>query len=356
MAIYLFLAAPYVIAFVLLAFLPGWRSLLLFTVAALLLSRWQFNETYENGDGPGLLLALPMILCAALGFFAGFLARAIVLASQRFGWHLTGRATVTLPMVLVGVAAGMIALERLNDARRAARLAPPSPECVETTHAARLGDVVLDVPIAPVIHVGSGVGYDPNYSFEINEHARQFCDLSKSSQIVLTHLTFDLSWYGNRYDAKRFAFCARRRAFAWWSAACERKEEALAAYPEMVTVYAIAEYESARIQVLSAQSSIQYRSAMLGLPIRAVGDGSAVEHIGKHQSYYTRSGADDYIAECRAASGATDGEDLYCQTGFALPSGLGLIYRFRAKRREFALQSEQIDKAARAILESLVRR
>lgn len=97
----MFATIPYAIGFALFAFLPGTRSLLLFALAALALSVWALDDA-ARADGPASCSRCPLIIFTALGFFAGFLARAAVLAGRAMSLKFA-QPGLLLPVVFVGV-------------------------------------------------------------------------------------------------------------------------------------------------------------------------------------------------------------------------------------------------------------
>src|SRR5688572_12087980 len=74
----------YTIGFALLAFLPRWRWLLSAMASALVLCTWAFYDM-SHADGPGVMVALPVAGMVALGFIAGFVARAAILTARSCG-------------------------------------------------------------------------------------------------------------------------------------------------------------------------------------------------------------------------------------------------------------------------------
>jgi len=103
MDLLLYLALSYILGFVLLAFLPGWRSLTIGAVFALAFGIWELF-VQERGDGLGAAFARIMLHILALGLFAGFLARVVVLLSPH-SFLRSERSLIILPLVFFVVPA-----------------------------------------------------------------------------------------------------------------------------------------------------------------------------------------------------------------------------------------------------------
>lgn len=345
-SIYQILFFIYFVGFALLACLPGWRSLLVGATLALLLCIWAVNEVLRI-DSPGVAIALPVVALGCLGLFAGAAARAAILVSRSIQWRMSPYAI--LAMAFIGIPPGVMGL---SEARSWFMYAPPSAACSAKLHRATIGDVMLALPLAPVISVGEGQEFNPRYAFWQNRQARAFC-WRASRPIALTNLNVDFVENSGR---GRAAFCAKEQPFAWWAAACSQgRSKARSDYPERITVYVLGEYNAGRMIAHSANDWSIYGRELAGLTPIALPDG-AQEYVRDRYHYFTLPRPDGYVARCWKSSRGATPDEFYCNTGFPLTSRLGVAYNFRSSRLEFAEHAMRVDEKVRMVFDSLKRR
>jgi hypothetical protein len=86
--IYLTLAALYVLPFVMIVLMPGWRSFAVTSAAFGVLLVWAFVDTMADDDfGVGAVLAFGWILAGGLGTISGSVTRAVTLVRRRWKWR-----------------------------------------------------------------------------------------------------------------------------------------------------------------------------------------------------------------------------------------------------------------------------
>jgi hypothetical protein len=346
--LYMMPLAAYCLGFASLAFLPRWRWLVLAGLAAFFLCSWAFYDL-SGADGPGAAIAVFVAAALALGFVAGFAARAVILAAGWSGRMIPQASALLSTLVLVPLPT--FGWASWHNAVQRARWAPPSAECTSSLHVATLGNMRLALPLAPVISVGQGAEYAPAYRFDVNEQARRFCQKSSGSPPALTNLTLRLeAGPSGPLNLRTSWFCARRQDYGWWDDVCRGKPgDPASEYPVKMTLYRIDRYNAARMHAFSADE--------LGKPPADKGEfadigGGVVRYSDEHDSYYKRADVPGYLARCFQAKSRRPPE-LYCDAGYRLTPELGLIYEFRTAPDDFAERSRQVDEKAREIVESL---
>jgi len=182
--------------------------------------------------------------------------------------------------------------------------------------------------------------------------ARDFCEGTGSGALSLSNIHFDFSWYGNRGNLHAYAFCKQPRDFLWWKAACERDQQSLSNFPESLTIYALGAYDAAKmLGGLSADSREQFLLQMASIPRTERSDDVEERSADGHTFFAVRD--TNLVARCQKALDAKLGTDLYCQTGYPLTAGIGLVYDFRARSASLAHDIRRADDGAQAIFASL---
>ncbi len=341
-AIYVIFFICYAIGFLLLAFVRRLQVLLPVGAGALLLLAWALSDV-TGEDSPGVFIAAPMVLLVILGLGAGFIATLLVLWGRRYSqsWKVPA---IVLPATFIAVPALAFALTSWQRAGAKARFAPPSPACLARPHPVILGDTPLAVPLAPGLSVGTGRDFFPNYLFEINEKARQFCAETAAGRVTITNLTVRLVPARSPTDP----FCASSRPYGWWHDLCRRNyDDPPSDYPSKVTFYVLGEYDARRLHAFSADELAEFQPR--GMAAVDLGDG--VRRYGAERPYFTRADVPGYLARCHRTT--QPHAALACVVGYRLTPRIGVIYDFTTRAADFPERSATVDRRAQEMLESL---
>lgn len=347
----------YAVAFVLMFVLARWYVLLPGAVLAAGLVLWLFSGM-QTANGPGAigiaLVGLPM----ALGFVAGFIARAIVLARAPARQSL--RSTVAIGIVsFIAAPAIAYAIMTVTEERRRRYYAPPSAQCLARAQRAELAGVPLAIPLAPWISMGDGPTFDPGgaYILSINEHARRLCADAAVAPVSLTHLTIDF-----QQPNPAASFCRAGPPYAWRAAACRRYDDlSPSRWPLEVSFYQIGAYDAGRMLAYSVDKP-GFAADDPRLRARRPNDG-VVGFDEPHDRYRAlakaaRGTGPAVVAACfdTTMPGERREPGLACRAAVEVERGVGAVYEFRTTDAEFGQRFREADAGMRAIWSSLRRR
>lgn len=340
----LFILAPYAIGFFALCFWWRWWLLLPIGSVAVVLAGLQYRGVMRS-DGPGgMFLDVLLLVFLVLGAGSGAVASGLVIAGRALRWRML-KPIVVVPAVFLLGFGGYLALGLTKEKIREARFAAPSETCLNGRHPAKLGDVDLDIPIAPGLFLW-GIDRDKeHYILWSNPHARAFCALAESDAVALSGISFmiDGSPYRRVAETKR-PFCSRKHPeYLWAEMACNLiATEVIPDNPVRVNV----DVAKGRVDWVAKE-----REAMMRNPVSTASDGVRI-HRAKHGSYLERP--DGFFARCYAPSSPSQ-PWLYCSVRERLSEGLTISYDFRTTEALFLTKSPIIATNARAIFDSLKR-
>jgi hypothetical protein len=328
----------YAICFAAMFALHRWYLLLPGVAAACFFLAWLLAGM-TGADGPETIGIAMIAFPSGLGFASGFIGRLIVMLVGHFTKSWISTLTIGAAS-FVAVPAFAMLIFHISEARRMARYAPPSEQCLANPRPAVLGAVALDLPPgAPIsVIIGHGTedpsanGYKPIRSLAGNIGARQFCAETEGSTPKLSQLSID---FLNSDTAA--GFCERASGFAWRDRACSRAQYGgRSDFPEKASFYAIGEYNARRMLAFDPDD----RREIDRLESSGGGDrlGGGVTRYGDpHYTYLIKrmqQGEQPILAQCYKTSvREVPGPDgLYCVTGFRISNSVGAVAHFRASQ------------------------
>lgn len=340
----LFILAPYAIGFFALCFWWRWWLLLPIGAAAAVLAGMQYRSVMRS-DGPGgMFLDVLLVVFLVLGAGSGAVASALVIAGRALRWRAL-KPMLVLPAVFLLGFGGYLGFGWTKEKIREARFAAPSAACLNGVHPAKLGDVDLDIPIAPGLFLWGMDRDNEHYILWSNPDTRAFCALSESDPLALSgiHFMIDGSPSRRRAETNR-PFCARKHAeYPWADMACNLiASQAIPDNPVRVNV----DLAKGRVDWVAKE-----REAMKRNPVSTAPDGVKT-YREKHGFYLERP--DGYFARCYAPSSSSQ-PWLYCSVRERLSEDLTISYDFRTTAELFLAKSPIIAANARAIFNSLKR-
>ncbi|MEM7667098.1 MAG: ATP synthase subunit I [Pseudomonadota bacterium] len=242
----------YILAFCTLAFWKSWRW---FVPASLLvggLCVWAINDL-QTADGPGALFAYAFVGLFMLGAVAGFLGRLIILATRVSRFQLPEKAV----LLIVFVAAPLVVWgwTQWVDYQQQNRLRPPSPACLDRMHAVSVGNVALEIPLAPIFSLSEQYDWDEAYFLSSNHRSRAFCERTQDGEpvrLARMSITTGPGSYGHR-NVVNAPFCAKSQPYGWWEHLCQKEVgESLQDYPDKITLSEVESYFSENNSLLDS--------------------------------------------------------------------------------------------------------
>lgn len=350
--------AIYAAPFLLVAFLPGWRTLL--AVGALIgipvvWAVWEINAAlndFEHDPGVGAVLTLIWVATFGLGLASGLVVRAITLLLRRRGKSLRFVLMATLIGFFVTPSA-YAGLVWWGDWKR--RM--PSEACLGSTFHIQIAEASDAVPAAPLFSVvttsrdRTGV-----YSFAIPNRLRALCGIASSSSATLHATALHISFEEMKRSRDRLVstYCAGSPA-AWIAPLCRNEPESYVGYPVEMSVYSPSEYDHRHMLASETyQQFLQSRDVAV-----AAGRPLSVARIGNFDvfsdRYWVASAgpwatrlAEPLMLDCYQSN-----QGLYCSATHEAPQGTQITYAFRTPRDEIEATVTVIENTMARVLSEL---
>jgi hypothetical protein len=294
------------------------------------------------GDGPGQALGVALAVFLAIGAASGVVASALVIGGRSVGWRALHPAIVLPILFLLGFGS-YFAYAWSNQKIREARNASPTSSCMDSLHAARLGNVDLHVPIAPGLFLWGTKGRDDHYMLWSNPDTRRFCSNTEGQTVAISEIEFMIDGSpARRQEATRRPFCDRNHPeYPWADMACN------------LIPTEIMPDSPVRMNVSVPTSNVDWvakeRETMMKYPVSIAADGLK-SYQADFYTYLERP--DGYFAKCHSPN--TPGQPwLYCGVRENSPAGLTVSYDFRTTKELFLRKSLIVEASAHAIFESL---
>jgi hypothetical protein len=339
----LFILSPYGIGFLALCFWWRWWLLLPVGAVASALAVGGYVGVMRS-DGPGMVLGVMLLAFLILGAGSGAAASTLMILGRALRWRrLT--SMIVLPIVFLGGFGSYFAFGWVQQEIREARFAAPSEGCLNSLHPAELGDVDLQIPIAPGLFLWGVDRDDEQYILWSNPGTRAFCAMAETGSVKLTGVHFIVDGSPSRHVAEtKRPFCTAKHAeYPWADMACN-----------LIATQAIPD-NPVRVEVEFSKGTVDWvakeRDAMKRNPVSIAPDGVRT-YREKHGFYLERP--DGYFARCYAPSSSSQ-PWLYCSVREKLSEDLIISYDFRTKEALFLSKSPIIAANARTIFDSLKR-
>lgn len=354
----LFMWALYAVPFLMVAFLPGWRTLLAASVLFGLPVGWaiwdieRVMNDVERDSGFADALALALVMPVAAGLVSGILVRAAMLFLRR--WYRSLR--VMLAATLIGFFVTPAAYGALMW-KQHLKWQLPSEACLAARFEVHVAQATFFIPAAPVFTVVTdrqGIG-GGRYSFDYPQHMRAFCgrivrSLS-STRVTAIHIRFDVMQ--RRQSPLVIAAC--RRPADWIAPLCRGDGKRPAGYPVKLSIYAPLEYDHHHmLATQSYQDFVHVRDAAAasGKPLTVTRTGNF--EVWSDRYWVARAGiwasklADPLMLSCYKS-----GDGLYCRTAHEGPLGIQVAFDFRTREDQVEATAAMVEDTVARLVASM---
>ena len=353
----LFMWALYAVPFLMVAFLPGWRTLL---AASMLLGLpvgwaiWDIERAMNDVERDSSFadaLALALVMPVAAGLVSGILARAATLFLRR--WYRS------LRVMLVGTLIGFFVTPAAYGAmmwKQHLKWQLPSEACLAARFEVHVAQAIFFIPAAPVFSVvpdRRGVG--STYYLDFPRHVRAFCgriarSLS-STRATAIHIRFDVMQ--RRQSSLVIAAC--RKPADWIAPLCRGDGKLPAGYPVKLSIYAPLEYD--HHYMLATQSyedfaRVRDAAAASGKPLTVTRTGNF--DVWSDRYWVAREGiwasklGDPLMLACYKS-----GDGLYCRAAHDMPGGLQVAFDFRTREDQVEATAAMVEDTITRIMAAL---